>query len=128
MEETIKFYYMRDMFGEPRVTVCLIRLESECRYARGVAICSELDNFSKKIGRAIAEGRARAVLNLPLINLKAIGCYATRPVIRVEAENILFYVGADTNGEFELKATTFMDPSYLTDYELTLYIKKEKSE
>lgn len=50
------FYYLRDKQNRPVVTVCIV----ECggKFARGVAICSPLDNPNKKIGRMIAEGRA----------------------------------------------------------------------
>jgi len=59
MEENKKFYYATSE-GKPIGTVCLI--ENEKEWARGVAICSELDSFMKKKGRHIAEGRARKAL------------------------------------------------------------------
>lgn len=56
-----KFYYVRagktdDTKGVPIATVCLT--ETEDGWARGVAICSPEDNASKRVGRAIAKGRA----------------------------------------------------------------------
>lgn len=59
MEETKKFYYAT-IEGKPIGTVCLIK-EGDV-WARGVAICSELDSFVKQKGRHIAEGRARKAL------------------------------------------------------------------
>ena len=61
------YYYFRDEENRPHITVCLI--EHEGNYARGIAICSLNDNFSKKSyidekgkkvkgGRDIAEDRA----------------------------------------------------------------------
>ena len=55
-----KFYYHRDETGKPKSTICLI---SENGWlARGVAICSDRDNFNRKVGRAIAMGRAAKAL------------------------------------------------------------------
>ena len=51
------FYYLRDDKNRPIITVCLIAVE-EGTLARGVAICSDKDQPNKKIGRAIARGRA----------------------------------------------------------------------
>jgi hypothetical protein len=58
------FYYESDPIGLKR-TVCLIVADGEENplrgkiFARGVSICSKKDNFSKKIGRTIAKGRAK---------------------------------------------------------------------
>ena len=50
------YYHLRDERSRPVVTVCL--LIEKNTMARGVAICSPKDNPKKKIGRAIAKGRA----------------------------------------------------------------------
>lgn len=54
------YYYMRDDKKRPVQTYCLIinknNLDGE--HARGMAFCSEKDQPCKKIGRAIASGRA----------------------------------------------------------------------
>ena len=57
-----RVYYYRDssLAKKRMVTVVIIHLGDE--WARGMAICSEKDNFNKKIGRAIARGRATAAL------------------------------------------------------------------
>lgn len=62
------FYHLRDQHGNPHVTVCLRRVRGYV--SRGVAICSEKDSFSYKIGRIIASGRARKAF------------FASRPVKR----------------------------------------------
>lgn len=49
-------YYERGKNRAPVVTVCL-HISDES-FTRGVAICSPKDNPCKKIGRAIAKGRA----------------------------------------------------------------------
>lgn len=53
--------YERDEKRKPVVTRCL--LYNGGHTALGQAICSEKDNPCKKVGRAIAEGRARKALN-----------------------------------------------------------------
>lgn len=59
----IKYYYIRDSvksdpngLGRPVITVCLI--EYHGLIARGMAICSNLDQPCKKVGREIATERA----------------------------------------------------------------------
>ena len=54
------FYYVRDIENRPVITVCLIEKLGE--YYRGVALCSELDQPCKRVGRNIAEGRAISAL------------------------------------------------------------------
>lgn len=67
MEPKKYFYYINDPdTGKKRVTVCI--LKSGEKIARGIAICSDyepycdclsgIDQFNKKLGRTIAEGRA----------------------------------------------------------------------
>jgi len=55
MERT-KIYYKRDDQNRPLVTVCLLQANGDI--ARGIAICSVLDNPCKKTGRKIAKDRA----------------------------------------------------------------------
>lgn len=60
-----KFYYVRknktqNTKGVPVATVCLV--ETNTGWARGVALCSTLDNVNKHIGRAIAQGRAEKAI------------------------------------------------------------------
>jgi len=54
------FYYRQDETGKPFMTNCIAVLDNE--YAKGIAYCSLKDNFSRKIGRAIAFERARKAL------------------------------------------------------------------
>lgn len=51
------YYYIKDINAKKIATVCLLAENGEI-VSRGLAICSELDQFSKKLGRTIAHGRA----------------------------------------------------------------------
>ena len=55
-----KYYYARDPFKKPRITVCLLKEGSFI--AKGIAICANQDNPSKRRGRSIAHGRAKLAL------------------------------------------------------------------
>jgi hypothetical protein len=55
-----KFYYVRDHEWKPKITVCLI--DTELHTARGIAICSDIDNPCKGVGKFKAFGRARKAL------------------------------------------------------------------
>lgn len=56
-------YYYESNETQRKITTCLLVSDQDTRLlARGVAICSNKDNFSKKIGRAIARGRATKAL------------------------------------------------------------------
>lgn len=59
--ETPFFFHIRDLDDNPLkkasgITVCFIPTESG--FAPGIAVCSRVDNFSRKVGRAISYGRA----------------------------------------------------------------------
>lgn len=56
--------YERDEKNRPVVTRCL--LFDGNHFAFGQALCSKKDNPCKKVGRVIAEGRAKKALNQPL--------------------------------------------------------------
>lgn len=55
-----QFEYHRDPSGTARVIVC--NLQSGDTGARGIALCSLLDQPNEKLGRRIALGRARKAL------------------------------------------------------------------
>lgn len=55
------FYYLRDKKNRPVVSVCLI--EDGGQVARGMAICSHMDQPCRKTGRSIAAQRAKAAIN-----------------------------------------------------------------
>ena len=59
-EITEKYYYLRNQRNEPVLTVCLLQKDHET--ARGLALCNRRDIPCKKIGRAIAKGRAEKAL------------------------------------------------------------------
>ena len=54
------YYYFRDEQKRPVQTYCLLFMGGDTTgdYARGIAVCSKKDHPCKKIGRAIATGRA----------------------------------------------------------------------
>lgn len=52
----IRYYYFKDSNNAPVVTVALLKIDNE--YARGVAICSPTENFSRKEGRKRSKERA----------------------------------------------------------------------
>lgn len=54
------FYYVRDAFNRPVITVCLMYVMGV--WHRGVAICSEKDQAVKRTGRLKAFGRAQSAL------------------------------------------------------------------
>ena len=70
------FYYLRDEYGLPRVTICLAHFTDEDVICRGLAICSTLDQPTKRLGNLIAAGRA-----IKAYKLKE----SCRPVMRDEA-------------------------------------------
>jgi len=102
-----KYYHYRDETGSMKSTICII---SENGWtARGIAICNDKDNFSRKIGRAIAKGRAS----------KALKNMASDDVINISL---------DRDPQLEIlmklppgieKVKSCYDP-FLTDYEKTL--------
>ena len=74
-----KYYYIRDSLKRPVVTVCL--LQDNGNIAKGVSICSLMDQPVKKEGRRWARGRA----------LRALGTQSTSgEVARLEAAAAMF--------------------------------------
>jgi len=115
------FYYFKDTENRPTVTVCLISLKN--KVARGIAICSTKDNFSKKTyvddngnivkgGRDIAEERAMTAL-LDEEN--------SEPIYRSECDDILTNCGFDLEVEYKSE----FDPE-LSEFELKLFKAKKK--
>jgi len=62
IDNTFKFvfYYRRNIYNKPVVCVCLVVSPQKPHnvITRGIAICNDKDNCSKKIGRSISKGRA----------------------------------------------------------------------
>lgn len=52
----IHFYYLRDRYNKPSITVCL--MVGKSGVTRGVTICSDKDSFAKVKGRELAHKRA----------------------------------------------------------------------
>ena len=71
------FYYLRNAVSEKVFTVCLMaRMSDTLEISRGVAVCSKLDQFNKKVGRSVAQGRARKAF---------VSMGVTRAILREEA-------------------------------------------
>lgn len=110
--ESVKYYYLRDYWSHPRVTVCVIR--DDCgKYSRGLSFCSFLDNPCKKEGRSKAYGRAlKAKINEksfePLDeNLKAAEVLQSVLAFESNPENVLTSFNAKS--EFDIKLTPMED-------------------
>lgn len=55
----VKYYYLRDENGHPRVTVCLLKASIGGMFHRGLALCSYSEKvIDKKLGRKLAYKRA----------------------------------------------------------------------
>ena len=121
MEKTWKekYYYIRDEvstskegLGRPIITVCLIRVGNDI--GRGIAICSDLDQPCKKVGRVIAKTRA-----LYALTEEKNGC----KIGRWSLDNVLL-----ANREFMSNSVPFpLKSTYnpeLTDYEKKLFKTK----
>ena len=114
------YYYFRDEENRPHITVCLIEHEGD--YARGIAICSLKDNFSKKSyyydeknnivgGRDIAEKRAMEALTNKESN---------NPINRGECFDVFEQCMFDLNTEFKSEFIPELSP-----FEQRLIKKKE---
>ena len=55
----VRFYYLRDVKGNPFGCVCTIRTDDN-KFHRGISLCNAVrgDRFSKQIGRNISYARA----------------------------------------------------------------------
>ena len=114
--ENEKYYYIRDEvktsengLGRPIITVCLIRIGNAM--ARGIAVCSDLDQPCKKKGRTIA--RTRAIYAL---SKEAHGC-------EIKREELYNSIIMD-NFVPELYKSCYQPE--LTDFELKLFSEGEK--
>jgi hypothetical protein len=56
------FYYLRRKDNSPFATVCLIKYKDW--YSRGMAICSLSDHFDKRVGKQVAEIRAKRGISI----------------------------------------------------------------
>lgn len=106
-----RYYYIRDNvktapdgLGRPIITVCLI--EDHGMVARGIAVCSNLDQPCKKTGRTIAKKRAVYALNS-----ERDGLDSKRMGLPLDAFELGFQ-------------KSYFDPC-LTQYERKLFRKKE---
>ena len=51
------FYYFRDNYNHPRITVCVIQ-DDEGNVGKGIALCSLSESPDKKVGRLMAKSNA----------------------------------------------------------------------
>ena len=116
-----KYYYIRDEvrttkdgLGRPIITVCLIRVGNDI--GRGIAICSDLDQPCKKIGRAIAKTRALYALAKEK-NWCEIG--------RWNFSNVCTASLIDKTTEYIKSFKSTYNPK-LTDYEMELFKTKNE--
>jgi hypothetical protein len=87
------FYYIRDEQKRPVITVCLAiadRSEGGQRWdsahiTRGMALCSKKDTPNKRVGRALAWGRARKAIDHIMLGKAKL----TEPVTRYIAKPLL---------------------------------------
>jgi hypothetical protein len=113
----VAFYYLRDDKNRPHVTVCVIPA-GRGRFVRGIAICSPRDQFSKKIGRAIAFGRAQKTVHETRSWSKKPPdtSMGADPVLRREAVATWRFVTADESVWFASKRQ-WIHTSHLTRHE-----------
>jgi len=109
-----KYYYIRDEQNRPIITVCLIRVDFEI--SRGIAICSDLDQPCKKIGRAIAKTRALYALAKEK-NSCEMGRWNFRNVQSANNEFVDGFILPTTKSTYNPK---------LTDYEMKLFKTKNE--
>ena len=109
------FYYLRDNEKRPLVTVCLAYGKKGYK-ARGIAICSDKDQPSKKTGRAIAKGRARSAFLSG--NSSPVNTWRAREILRSLS------LGSGKSGKFWLKCNKCFSSRLNKDFtifELSLF-------
>ncbi len=105
------YYYVRD--AKEKLLACVCLMENEGLYRRGVALCSARDQFSRKIGRKIAYGRA---VSAPK-SMKQIA-HVNTPAAR---ELRMIHPGIHYTSEI-------MSPGLLSDFEKKLVSRLEESQ
>jgi hypothetical protein len=103
------YYYLRDEYNLPRITVCLVEFEDKV-VTRGVALCSFLDSPTKKLGNMIAKGRAVKAYK------EKRSC---RPINRTEAYNVAGAVDWPFDQIIARNSKCTFEPK-LTDFEINL--------
>jgi len=114
------FYYLRDVHGLPRVTICLAHFPEEDVTCRGVSICSMSENPVKREGNRLSAERAiiayRAKRNLkPVARDEAL-----LSVEMLEDSSFLTLPDYDKMYNYEDKLNKCSYMPKLTDYEKVL--------
>lgn len=87
------YYHKRDEEGKPRLTVCLLKDETENKIvSKGISVCSFCDNPKKDDGRDRAKKRAYASYHAArdLFPVKRIEAYSIIDVCLSPSERIKF--------------------------------------
>lgn len=114
------FYYLRDEHGLPRVTICLTHFLEEDVICRGLAICSILDNPTKKLGNMISAGRALKAYRLRQ-NCRPVGKENSKAHFNVEMlEDSSLLTLPNWNRMYEGQLYKCYFNPELTDYEMAL--------
>lgn len=108
------YYYIKDINAKKIATVCLLAENGEI-VSRGLSICSELDQFSKKLGRTIAHGRA----------LKGYKFGFSSPIKRPEGRAI-WSRAANVNIFTGWKSASFVSPKNVIEDKIFDIVKKKE--
>jgi len=63
------YYYLRDEEAKPFGCVC-IGYDNDCKFSRGISLCSSEDQFNKKVARKISRGRCMRAIGTKSSNFK----------------------------------------------------------
>ena len=109
-----RFYYYRDKYHHPRITVCTIQDPKTKIYCRGFSLCSFTDIIDKEFGRDLTEDRAIKALKLQKNSDK---------ITTFKADEITMAVKTfDIENEWEFKS---MYNVQLTEFENKLFSPRE---
>jgi len=82
------YFHSREYAGISGITICAIPVGEES-FNCGISICNSIDNFNKKLGRTISEGRARCPRSC--INILAPNFEILKDEIGTFADEVLEY-------------------------------------
>ena len=126
-EMKVFYYYVRDNWKAPIITVCLANYEDV--WYRGVALCSVMDNPCKIDGRAWAFDRALKAIysqrdQLPIKSSLVFDYLQTLELSEEDRTGLLAMIMKERfSGNFYKSSK---DP-YLTDFEIKLITPKSES-
>lgn len=56
-EKKFFYYYLRDRYNNPFSCICICYDYEDCKFSRGISLCSKEDSFIKKFARKLAYDR-----------------------------------------------------------------------